>query len=81
MIPEDDVLGQANRNTRVVLIVAGAVLLLAVVLSLLTSAQVARPLEALGATPRPSPDWNSIRGRSVTPTCGRSIAWPVPPKT
>jgi adenylate cyclase len=47
VIPEDDVLGQAKRNTRIILIVAGGVLVLAIVLSLLTSAQVARPLEEL----------------------------------
>ncbi len=47
VLPEDDILGEAKRHAWISLGVALAVLLVAVVLSLFTASQVARPLEAL----------------------------------
>ena len=47
VIPEDEVLGGVKRHTMWSLIVAVAVLAAALILSVLTSAQVARPLEEL----------------------------------
>ncbi len=47
VIPEDDVLSGVKRHIRVSLVIAAGVLLFALLLSVLTSAQVAKPLEAL----------------------------------
>jgi adenylate cyclase len=47
VVPEDEVLGDAKKHLRIMVFVALAVLLLAVVLSVFTAGQVARPLEEL----------------------------------